>query len=948
MKLKHQFLLLALAVLSFTGYSQNSDLIKKSTETKIETKEIPIDPNVKIGKLSNGLTYYIRNNGKPEDKLELRLVVNAGSILETEKQLGLAHFMEHMNFNGTKNFQKNELVDYLQSIGVQFGADLNAYTSFDETVYILPIPSDDPEKLDKGFQILEDWAHNATLTDEAIDAERGVVLEEYRLGLGPNKRMMQKYLPKLMYGSKYAERLPIGTKENLENFSYEDVRSYYKDWYRPDLMAVIAVGDLDTAELEAKIKQHFSGIAKPENPKKRETFKLPNHDETFVTIASDKEAPFSQVQIMYKDKFEAPKIKTTLDYRESLVKTLFSTMINNRLSELTNKPNPPFVFGSTGYSGTFSRSKNAYQSFAMTSETGQLNGLKALLEENERVKRYGFQEGEFERAKKSIMARWDKTYKDKDKQESNRIIGEYVNNFLEEEPIPGIEWEYNMTKQYLKTIALSEINKLINQFIHDDNRVIILTGPEKEGLELITENQVLDLLKEVESSNIEAYKDADVRENLVENLLAKGSILNVSKNESINTTTFTLSNGAKVTFKKTDFKNDEVLFEAVSFGGTNLYTDEEFKATTFANGGLAEAGIGGLSKTDLKKMMSGKIANVSPYIQLATEGFRGQAAPKDLEILFQQVYLYFTDLNKNKEAYQSFINRQKSFLGNLMANPQFYFSNETGKIKNEGNTRYTGFPTPEKMDQADYDLAYIKYKERFADAGDFHFFFVGNVDENILKELSSKYIASLPSINSNETITPTKFREKDIYQKHVVKKGKDPKSLVSIVWREDDIKYSEKKALEVSALGEILTIKLIEKLREEEGGVYGVGANGNFRKLSFPGVTFSISFPCGPENVDKLVAAALAEVEKIKQEGPTTEDLNKVKESKLQKYREGSKTNRFWLSNLTTAMQENKNPADVLKTQEAINGLTIEAIKNIANEFLDENYFLGILMPEDN
>jgi zinc protease len=947
MKIKNLLLLMTLAIMSFTGYSQNTDILKKELDTKIETAEIPTDPNVKIGKLSNGLTYYIRNNGKPENKVELRLVVNAGSILENENQLGLAHFMEHMNFNGTKNFQKNELVDYLQSIGVQFGADLNAYTSFDETVYILPIPSDDPEKLDKGFQILEDWAHNATLTDEAIDEERGVVLEEYRLGLGPNKRMMQEYLPKLMYGSKYAERLPIGTKENLENFTYDDIRSYYKDWYRPDLMAVVAVGDVNVDELEAKIKQHFEGIAKPENPKKREAFNLPNHEETFITIASDKEAPFSQVQIMYKDHFDAPQIKTTVDYRESLVKTLFSTMINNRLSELTNKPNPPFVFGSTGYGGTFSRSKNAYQSFAMTSETGQLNGLKTLLEENERVKRYGFQKSELERAKKTIMARWEKTYKDKDKQESGRIIGEYINNFLTEEPIPGVEWEYNMVKQYLETISLSETNKLINQFIHNDNRVIILTGPEKEGLTQVTEQQVLDLLKELESSDIDTYKDTAVRDNLIENLPKAGAIVDTSYDQAINVTTFTLSNGAKVTFKKTDFKNDEIVFEAVSLGGTNLYSDQDFKATTFANGGLAEAGIGGLSKTDLSKMMSGKIVNVAPYIQIVTEGFRGQAAPNDLEALFQQVYLYFTDLNKDKDAYQSYINKQKSFLGNLMASPQFFFANETGKIKNEGNPRFTGFPTPEAMDKADYDLAYEKYKERFADAGDFHFFFVGNIDEDMLKTLSEKYLASLPSTNSHEKIKPTVFREKDTYQKYIVKKGKDPKSQVSIQWREDDVEYSEKKALEVSALGEILTIKLIEKLREEEGGVYGVGANGLFRKLSFPGITFSISFPCGPENVDKLVAAALAEVEKLKQEGPTLEDLNKVKQSKLQKYREDSKTNRFWLANLTTAMQENDDASKVLKTEDAINSLTIEGIKQVANEFLDNNYFLGILMPED-
>jgi zinc protease len=713
-------------------------------------------------------------------------------------------------------------------------------------------------------------------------------------------------------------------------------------------MAVVAVGDLDVDTMEAKIKQHFEGIPKAINPKKRETFELPNHEETFVTVASDKEAQFSQVQIMYKDHFDAPKIKTTVDYRESLVKNLFSTMINNRLSELTNNPNPPFVFGSSSYGSTFARTKNAYQSFAVTSETGQLDGLKALLEENERVKRFGFQEGEFERAKKTIMAHLDKTYKDKDKLESNRLVGEYINNYLDQEPIPGIEWEYEMTKKYLKTIKLSEVKDLINQFIHDDNRVIILTGPKKDGLTPVTKAQVLDLLESVKTAKIEPYKDADIRENLIEGDLKGGTIVKTTHNKAINTTTFTLSNGATVTYKKTDFKNDEILFEAVSFGGTNTYSDEDYLATAFANGGLTEAGIGGLSKTNLKKMLSGKIVSVSPYIQLATEGFRGQAAPKDLETLFQEVYLYFTDLNKDKEAYQSFISKQKSFLGNLMANPQVYFSSESGKFKNQGNKRYTGFPTPEKMDQADYDLAYKKYQQRFADASDFHFFFVGNIDENSLKTLSEKYIGSLPSTHSNEKIIPTKFREKDTYRKQVVKKGKAPKSLVSIVWHEDDIKYSDKKKLDVAALGEIVTIKLIEKLREEDAGVYGVGANGLFRKLTYPGVTFSISFPCGPENVDKLVADALAVIEKIKRDGPTEEDLNKVKETYLQQYKEDSKTNKFWLADLSTSYQENRDPAKVLHTEEAINSITKEDIKNVANEFLDKNYYLGILMPEDN
>tara|TARA_R100000306_G_scaffold39734_1_gene39267 strand:+ start:233 stop:3061 length:2829 start_codon:yes stop_codon:yes gene_type:complete len=934
------------AVLTVTSTAIAQKDFKEQSKPKDGT-EIPVNPDVLTGKLDNGLTYYIQNNGKPEDKVELRLVVNAGSILESDNQVGLAHFMEHMNFNGTKNFQKNELVDYLQSIGVKFGADLNAYTSFDETVYILPIPSNDSEKLEKGFQILEDWAHNATLKEDAIDDERGVVLEEYRLGLGPDKRMMQEYLPKLMYGSKYAERLPIGTKENLENFDYEDIRRFYKEWYRPDLMAVVAVGDLDVETLKAKIEKHFGSIAKAKNPKERKSFKLPNHEETLISIATDKETPFSRVQVVYKDTFDAPKIETVTDYKEQLAKSLFSTMINNRLTELKDSKNPPFVFGFTYYGGTFARGKNAYQSIATTSETGQIKALRALLVENQRVKLHGFQEGEFERAKKSFLAQLEKRYNDRDKQNSSEMVNEFVNNFLEDEPIPGIEWEYKTVKKVLPTIKLKEVNELINQFIHKDNRVIILTGPEKEGLKKVTEENVLNVLKQVESSSIEPYFDEQVRKNLVENVKPAGSIVKTEKNETLGTTTFTLSNGATVTYKPTDFKNDEVLFEAFSFGGTSLYSDAEYKATAFANPGLPEAGIGGLTKTNLTKLMSGKIASVKPYIRNLTEGLSGQAAPKDLETLFQMTYLYFTDLNKNKDSYNSFVLKQKGFLANLMSNPQFYFSDKLGEYKNKGNDRYLGFPTVEKLDNSDYDLAYKKYQQRFADAGDFHFYFVGNVDEDKLKEFSKKYIASLPTTNSNESFKVDDFREEDSFRKKVINKGTDPKSLVSISWIENDVTYSPEKEMQIKALGEILSIKLIEKLREEEGGVYGAGARGNFKKIPYDETTFTITFPCGPENVDKLIKATLAEVEKIKTEGPTDKDLAKVKETYLLEHKESLKENKYWLSSMITAAVENRDALNLVDYGKAINALNEKDIQKMANDILDKNYLLGILMPEE-
>lgn len=911
-----------------------------------ETEKIPTDPNVKIGKLANGLTYYIQNNGKPEDKLELRLAIKAGSILETDEQQGLAHFIEHMNFNGTKNFEKNELVDYLQSIGVKFGADLNAYTSFDETVYILPIPSDDKDKLEKGFTILEDWAHNALLTEEAIDGERGVVLEEYRLGLGPDKRMMQEYLPKVMYNSRYAERLPIGKKEVIEKADYETIRSYYKDWYRPGLMAVIAVGDLDVETIEQKIKSHFSNLKPVENPLERKEYGVPNHKETFVAIATDPEANFSQVRVYYKDLEDAEEVVTISDYKKQLEKNMFSSMINNRLEELANSNTPPFTYGFSYYGGTYSKSKNAYQSFAMTGENSQLAALKALVTENERVKRYGFSESEFERAKKEYLARLEKSYKDRDKQESNRIIGQYVSNFLENAPMPGTAWTYEYAKNNMDEISLENINGLINNFLHDDNRVIVFTGPEKESVKPVSEKEVLMVLDDVANAEIEKYAENEVRENLITEMPTEGSILETKVDDELGITTFSLSNGAKVVFKKTDFKNDEILFSAYSEGGTSLYNDNEFQTTVFANAGLGEAGIGGLDKNELNKMMSGKIANVRPQISSYSEGLNGSSTPKDFETMMQMINLYFTSLNKDEEAYQSFATKQKNFLGNLMSNPNFYFQNELGKYRNEGNPRFAGFPTPEKYDEMDYDLAYQKYQERFADASDFTFFFVGNVDEALLKSYASKYIASLPSSNSAEKFKAPDFREDTSSRREkTVYKGTDPKSQVSILWN-GETKYDLEDDFAITALGEILTIKLVEQLREEESGVYGVGARGNMSEIPYGSYSFSISFPCGPENVENLTKAALLEVNKIKENGPSKEDLAKIKETLRLQRKEQLKENRFWLSQLQKAEIEDREITNNEDYNEMIEDLEADDIQKMAKKYLTDNYLLGILMPE--
>ncbi len=906
---------------------------------------IPFDPNVKTGKLKNGLTYYIRKNSKPEKKVDLRLVINAGSILENDDQQGLAHFMEHMCFNGTKRFPKNQLVDYLQSIGVKFGQHLNAYTSFDETVYFLPIPADNPEKIEKGFQILEDWAFNANLTPEEIDKERGVVLEEYRIGLGADKRMMERYLPKMMYNSQYAKRMPIGKKEILENFKYDKLTSFYKDWYRPNLMAVIVVGDIDVAQMEQKIKEHFAGYQNPKNEKPRKTFDVPNHKETFIAVETDKEESNAQVQLLYKDK-DAPKPTVTLaDLKDELVEGLFTTMLNNRLQELTNSSTPPFTFGYSYHGGTFARNKEAYQSFAMMDETKQLDALKVLVKENEKAKKYGFTNGELERAKADFLVNFENMYNDRNKTESERYVQEYQSHFLEKEPTPGIEWTYDMVKKILPSIKLEETNAIIKKYISDENRVVVLTAPEKEGYNKPTEQQVLDALK-VSDADIKPYEDTAVATSLLRKNVTAGTIVKEEKNEKAGTNTLILSNGAKVTYKNTDFKNDELLFEAISFGGTNTISNEDLKKVQFAMNGLPEAGYSGLKLNDINKFLNGKIVNVRPYVNPTTEGLKGSATPKDAEYLFQMIHAYFTDLNLDKEAFNGYKDKQNGMFKNFASQPSFYFQQEFYKQLNKDNPRFLGLIPDDKAWQAtDYEFAYNKYKERFANAGDFEFFFVGNVDENAIKEFSKKYIASLPSTSTKEVAKDLGYRMLKGDQKIVVNKGTDPKSNVTIMYY-GDTPYSAKEALAMRALGEVLTIKLIEQLRESESGVYGISARGSMNKVPYGSYSFNIGFPCGPENAEKLTASALNELQKIIDNGPEAKDLDKFKEAELQDYKKNIKENKFWMSNFIKSYTYGISYDEVLKAEENIKALTAKELQDVAKKYLSKDKVIGILMPE--
>ncbi len=909
---------------------------------------IPVSDNVLIDTLENGLIYYIRKNTKPENKVELRLVVNAGSILETEEQRGLAHFMEHMNFNGTKNFQHNELVDYLQSIGVKFGQHLNAYTSFDETVYILPIPSDDAQKLEKGFDILEDWAFNNLLTPEEVDKERGVVLEEFRLGLGADKRMLENYLPLLMYKSHYADRLPIGLKDVIENFDHSELKDFYQTWYRPNLMSVIVVGDIDVKQIQQKIKDHFGGYKNPKNEIERKEYYVPDHKETFVAIEHDKEASYTQVQLVYKAIGNTKRVVTLADYRKSIVVSLFNTMVNSRLQEVANNPNPPFNYGYSFHGESWSRNKTNYQSYAMTDPKNQLRALETLVEENERVLRFGFTESELIRAKKKMAAWLEALEINKDKTESRRLIGEYVRNFLEGEVIPGIEWESKAHKAFFEGITVNHVNELIKGFIHDDNRVVVFTGPESSGDDLISEAQVLMVFESAKNKELEPYDDGVVATTLITSLNPAGSVTSSEKIVDLDLTKMVLTNGVTVYYKQTDFNDNQILLRAISPGGTSLITSaDDFKNVQLALKGLTEAGVNGFSKNDMAKVMAGKRASASPFIYPNYEGFRGRSVNSDVEEMFQLIYVYFTALNKNEEAYQAYIDKQTAFYGNLLNRPQYWYYNEVAKITQKENPRFTNaVPTTEEFATQDYDLAYDIYQDRFADASDFVFIIVGSFDEDQIIQLSTKYLGSLPSNGRVEAPINHDYEKLKGNNEFTFHRGSEPKSQVEIRYR-TDAPYDAEQAYFLKCAGEILSIKLIENLREGESGVYGVSARGyGYKWLSGGKYGFVISFPCGPENVEKLKNAALDELNKLLVNGPEEKDLKKIKEAQRLELKENLKKNNYWITQLNTLIYYGGDLKDILKKESAINKLTAQDVQNAAKRFVAEDVVISILLPE--
>jgi zinc protease len=911
-------------------------------QVKKESTVLPLDPAVRTGKLANGFTYYIRHNEEPKNRVMLYLVNKAGSVLEDEDQRGLAHFMEHMSFNGTKHFPHNELVNYLQKAGVRFGADINAYTSFDETVYELPIPSDKPELLKGGLEIMRDWAHEATLDSVEIDKERGVVLEEKRLGKGAGERMRREYWPVILNNSRYAVRVPIGLDTVLDNFKRPVIARFYNDWYRPNLQALIIVGDINVDQIEAQVRQQFGNLKNPVHERVRAKYTVPLTGKNQFMAVTDKEMTTTEAEIIIKHK--APELKTAADYRTALVQGLFNRMLSERYAELLRKSDPPFVSGSADISG-FMGGLDAYDA-SVQAKPGELErGIKAVWRETERLKHFGFTLAELERAKIAYMNGMESAVKEKGKANSSNYVKEYQAYFLTNSAAPGIDKEYQLTKNDLSGITLTDVNSLTTSYITNTNRDILILAPEKDKGSLPNEAVVNSWLKAVEAETLTPYKDEVSIKPLLSAMPAPGKVKSEEENKELNITTITLSNGVKVLLKPTDFKNDQIIFSSFAPGGTSLYSDADYQSAAGAAAIIAAGGVGNYNTGELSKYLEGKQLSVKPYITERFQGISGGSTPKDLETAMQLIYAYFTEPREDTAIFKGLIARSKAGLANRANDPNAVFSDTVSAVLGSHNIRRTG-PTLEKLEQINPDRAYQIYKERFADAGNFTFTFVGSIDMNTIKPLLEKYLGSLPATNQREQAkdlnihTPTGRIEKTVY------KGSEPKATVYLMYA-GKYDYSPENKVKMDAMKETLEIRLLQRLREDESGVYSPGVEENTAILPQQRYSFIVHFGCAPQNVEKLIASTLDEIGKLKADGPPQENIDKWRAEDKTSFEPQLKTNNFWLGYINGQLQNEMNLNEVNQYNSLLDAVKPGDIKTMAGKYLSgDNYIKLVLMPD--
>ncbi len=936
-------LLLALTPLPGPAWSQNpaAPAAVQADKYALDQK-MPVDPKITVGELANGLRYYIRENREPANRAELRLVVNAGSVLEDEDQLGLAHMVEHMAFNGSKHFPKQKLVDFMESIGMRFGPDLNAFTSFDETVYMLKVPTDSPAILENSFLILEDWANGLTFDPKAIDKERGIIVEEWRLGQGADARMRDKQFPVLFRGSRYAERMPVGKKEVIESFKYETLKRYYRTWYRPDLMAVIAVGDFDRARMVELIERHFASIPVPPGAPPRPTYPVPDHDETLFAIATDKETSESVVAVYHK--LPLRDQSTVGSYRQMLVERLFNSMLNERLAEITQKPGAPFL-GAVSSQGRFIGSKEVYVLSALVEEGGLAGGLRALYTEGERVARFGFTATELERQKSEMMRVFENALAEKETEDSGTYAQEFSRSFLQDEPTPGIQYEYDMHAHFLPGITLDETNRLAKEWMTERNRVIMVNAPEKAGAGVPGEKELLAVLEEVKRDEIAPYEDTTTDAPLLPDMPEPGEIVSKRTIEAAGVTEWTLSNGARVVLKPTAFKEDEILLRAISAGGISLASDESLVPANTADQVVAAGGLGEFSAVALQKKLAGKAVFIRPSIGELEEGLSGSASPKDAEALFQLIYLTFTAPRPDPAVFDVIKSQLKTFLENRDQSPETVFSDTLRKTLQRDQPRFRPM-TVADISEMDLQKSLAFYRDRFADAGDFTFVFVGKLDLETLEPLVRRYLASLPSQGRKETWRDWRVAPPEGVVKKSIEKGVEPKSLTAIVFS-GPFKSNPGNRIAIRAAGQVLETRLRKLLREELSGTYDVAVQPSYSKIPREEYRVTIDLGADPARMDELTLAIFREIKRLKKKGPTAKEVDEIRLAESRDYETNSRLNGWWMAQLAERYRIGEDPAGMTRFPETLKLLTTKAVKEAARTYLNTKRYVQVtLYPE--
>lgn len=906
-------------------------------------QSIPPDPAVRTGKLSNGFTYYIRHNETPRNRVQFYLVNKVGSVVEDEDQRGLAHFLEHMNFNGTTHFPKNELISKLQKAGVQFGADVNAHTTFDYTTYELPVSTDDPAIVELAVQIMRDWAQEATLDPAEIEKERGIILEEERLGKGAGERMARRYFTMLLNGSRYADRLPIGLDSILINFQRPAIKRFRSDWYRPDLQALIVVGDIDVQRMEQMVKKQFGSLKNPKPARERIAYHVPLTGKDQFLVVTDKEATATELQVYFKHK--AAEIRTEADYMLLMKRALFNQMMNTRrFNELSRERNPALVSAGMQIEPLLG-GLDVFR-FTVTARDGQLQkafeqGWSVL----ERVRRYGFSQYELDRAKQQYLRRLEVSLNENDKTPSLNFVKEYQDHFLEGEAAPGIAWEYRFAKEKVPAITLKDINALTTEYLRDTDRDVLLMAPEKDKASLPARTTVMEWIGNMQGIRLDPFKEDTTTHVLISDLPKSGTTVSSSDIPEVGVKTITLSNGLKVILKPTTFKNDEIRFRAFAPGGTSVYDDNDYDAAASAVSIISSFGVGKLSPVELTSAMNGKVAEAVPYISARTQGIQGSSSVQDLETALQLIYLRFTQPRKDSVMYDNIITRSRAVLPNRYADPGNIFNDTMAYVM--GNYSYRNSPpTLEKIDKISLQRSFDIYKERFADAANFTFVFTGSFDADGIQPLLEQYLGSLPATNRKETATDRGIHLPAGQVVKTVHAGTADKALVRLVIS-GDYPFSQENNQILNSLSQVLQIRLLQTLRESAGEVYSPSVQFQYNKLPGNRYAFIVAFGCAPENVDHLIGLVKKEMEAMRNTPVAAENIEKIKASTLRNTELALKDNAFWLSYLSGQLENDEPLLNVLNAQKVLDAITPGSLHEAARLYLTEkNVIQFVLLPE--